>query len=321
MEKGDNLKAYALDCLCAIFLVDIKSKESFDFAKRLFHLMFNELKLQNINILFLINKIDLGEEKSLVNEKMKEFEKDKKGQFDRLNISIKGKKNIDQFFNKVYQYLNKNDLFTSVKWLVKGKNEVKNNITNYKGTINIILVGDSGVGKSQLFLRFLRDEFIEEFLNTIGTDRQIITIKYNDDYFRIALNDTAGQERFRSIPVKYFQNADGALILYDVSSKKSFQNINLWLKDLSGYEHSQKIIYLIGNKIDLSDRVISYEEGEKLAELLKIKYFEISCKINVNINEIFSRLVYECIQKFKTVQENLVLNPYTKKKKKCCKTD
>ena len=88
MEKGDNLKAYALDCLCAIFLVDIKSKESFDFAKRLFHLMFNELKLQNINILFLINKIDLGEEKSLVNEKMKEFEKDKKGQFDRLNISF-----------------------------------------------------------------------------------------------------------------------------------------------------------------------------------------------------------------------------------------
>ena len=136
-------------------------------------------------------------------------------------------------------------------------------------------------------------------------DKQMKLVKYKNKLYRISISDTAGQERFRALPLKYYQNADGTLLLFDITNQDSFDNINSWMQDLqkNGRGKSHKI-YLIGNKIDLPDRKINQDQGHTLAESLGLKYYEMSCKENININEVVSRLVVECINNLITETEN-----------------
>ena len=127
-----------------------------------------------------------------------------------------------------------------------------------------------------------------------------------NDFYKMTLWDTAGQDRFRSLPKKYYQNADGVFLLFDVNKRDTFENVTKWMKDVK--ENSNRNInsetgketgipiYLIGNKIDKPDREISREEAEKQAQSLGMKYFEVSCKLNMNINEVISRMVLETLK-------------------------
>ena len=132
----------------------------------------------------------------------------------------------------------------------------------------------------------------------MGIDKQVKVIKIEETEYKLSVWDTAGQERYRSLPKKYYQNADGVLILFDVTSEQSFKNVNYWLENINDNsdknEGKERNIYLIGNKIDLNGRVISRNNAQTFANNLGLKYFETSSKIDLNINEVFSRIIMEC---------------------------
>ena len=188
------------------------------------------------------------------------------------------------------------------------------------GALSFILIGDSTVGKTCFLTRYFKNQFNETFLSTIGIDKEIKYVKVKNDTYKMTLWDTAGQDRFKSLPKKYYQNADGVLLLFDVTSEETFNNVSNWMKDVK--ENSNKNInsengqpeialYLIGNKIDLPNRVISKEQAETEAKSLGMKYFEISCKINMNIPEVMNRMIMECHMKtnhIKNIKDIFILN-------------
>ena len=145
-------------------------------------------------------------------------------------------------------------------------------------------------------------------------------IKIKDTTYKLTLWDTAGQERFRSLPEKYYQNADGVLLLFDVSNRKSFENVDIWVESIkkSVKSTTSKKVFLIGNKIDL-ERVVKKEEAIKKADDYGFKYFEASCKINMNLTEIMARMIYSCFNNLdKNENISLEKSHKNKKKKKCC---
>ena len=164
--------------------------------------------------------------------------------------------------------------------------------------MTIILVGDSAVGKSCFLNRYFKEQFTDEFLTTLGIDRQIKVIKIEESEYKVNFWDTAGQERFHSLPKKYFQNADGILIFFDVTKEDSFKNLEYWIENIKDYlgnnENKKLSLFLIGNKIDLDNRVINKKDVEIYANSLGLKYYESSAKINLNVNEIISRMILQC---------------------------
>ena len=263
-----------------------------------------------------MNKIDLQEQKKVSNYELTDFITDNNSEFDNYEISLKTKKNIEKIWNKVYEDVNKAYGKVPINLLTEKINLSENmeEISKTEGSINIILIGDSGVGKSNVYSRYFQNKFEENFVSTIGMDRQTKIIKYKNKIYRVNISDTAGQERFRALPIKYYQNADGALLLFDVSSKESFKNINVWMEDLNKNTRSlSKTIYLVGNKIDLPERNVNPNDARELAENLNLQYYEMSCKLNMNINEIISRLIVDC---FNNLKEGNGFQIDKKKKKK-----
>ena len=209
----------------------------------------------------------------------------------------------------------------------------KPNLMNEQGALSFILIGDSTVGKTCFLNRYFKNTFVEAFLSTIGIDKEIKHVKVGNDSYKLTVWDTAGQERFRCLPKKYYQNADGVLLLFDVTNEETFTSVSNWMKDVK--QNSSKIIsndankqenislYLIGNKIDLPNRVISKEKAEEMAKSLGMKYFEVSCKINMNIPEVMARMIMECHMKANHIDNCFQLAPAKKgddkKKKGCCK--
>ena len=190
-------------------------------------------------------------------------------------------------------------------------------------SLSIIVVGDSTVGKTCFYQRWLKNQFKENFLSTIGIDKQIKTIKVKNEECKINLWDTAGQDRFKSLPRKYYQNADGILLFFDINNKETFDNVSSWMDEIKDCSNSSETtIYLIGNKIDLNQRCISKIDAEKKASNYKIKYFEMSCKLNMNIVEVMSHMIYECYCKFNTIvnknNKSVQIKESNTKKKECC---
>ena len=275
--------------------------------------------------LLVINKIDLEEERKISKLELDDYVTEYSSEIESFEISLETKENLPQLWDKVNACVNKNLEKLPINLFVEKMsiaNEAKN-LIKAEGTINIILVGDSGTGKSNLFSRYFLNEFKEDFISTIGLDKQIKLINYKNHLYRVSINDTAGQERFRALPLKYFQNADGTLLLFDITKQESFDNIQSWMQDLQkngkGKNHR---IYLIGNKIDLSDRKINQDQAQTIAESLGLKYYEMSCKENINVNEVVSRLIVECIDNLiKETDNGFMLNKKKakkgKKKNKC----
>ena len=143
-------------------------------------------------------------------------------------------------------------------------------------------------------------------------------IKIKNGIYRITVWDTAGQERFRSISVKYYQNADGVFIFFDVTNRESFENVNTWFSDVKeNAKFAQIPVYLIGNKIDLPNREISQEEANEYCKSSGMKYFEISCKINMNISEVINRMILDCYLTVSEQAKKMKIKTNRKKSKFC----
>ena len=185
---------------------------------------------------------------------------------------------------------------------MKSDEENKTNLNNnsstndYEYLFKILLVGNSNVGKSSLFLRFVDEIWKENFVPTIGVDFKIKSIKINNKIIKLQIWDTAGQERFKSILSSYYKGANGILLLYDITNINSFKSLSNWLIDIEKNSSKNVKKILIGNKCDLNElRKIPINKGKEFADTYNMKFIETSAKNNVNINECFNILGKELI--------------------------
>ena len=295
--QSTNLNTLLLDCQGIIYLID-NTVNSFECMKNLINLLnFND---KNYSKQILIkNKSDLIYNENISNETITNF-LSSKNNINFIEVSLQYKTN----FNQIQTFLI--DSF-SAKNSIPSNNILENsNIANTQkipvegNSIKLLLLGDTSVGKSSFINRYFKNFFQEEFLSTIGLDSQNKIIKIFNDKYKLTIWDTAGQERFRSITRNYYKNADGVFLIYDVNDSENYDNISKWVNDIKENNTAvdNKItIYLLGNKIDLNQRKIDYVRAEEMAKNLGVKYFEISCKLNININEVVNRMVLDVYQK------------------------
>eukprot|EP00286_Rhodomonas_abbreviata_P012664 CAMPEP_0181323912 /NCGR_PEP_ID=MMETSP1101-20121128/20057_1 /TAXON_ID=46948 /ORGANISM="Rhodomonas abbreviata, Strain Caron Lab Isolate" /LENGTH=188 /DNA_ID=CAMNT_0023432009 /DNA_START=229 /DNA_END=792 /DNA_ORIENTATION=- len=160
---------------------------------------------------------------------------------------------------------------------------------NYDYLVKLLLIGDSGVGKSCLLLRFSDDSFTTSFITTIGIDFKIRNIEQDGKRLKLQIWDTAGQERFRTITTAYYRGAMGILLVYDVTDEQSFVNIRNWMGQISQYAASNVNKVLVGNKCDMLDKkVIETARGQALADEYGIAFYETSAKNNINVDKAFT---------------------------------
>ena len=186
----------------------------------------------------------------------------------------------------------------------------------------ILMLGDSEVGKSCFLMRYSDNVFVENYITTIGLDYKLKTIKLDSGkVIKVQLWDTAGQDKYRTIAKNYYKGSHGILLLYDITKMSSFENIREWIQDIRQEVSPKSIIFLIGNKIDLTDqRKISKEQGEELAEEFKIPFFEASAKSGENVDEVFKALYEKIIEVYGYLEreKGSKLNIKQKNKGKCC---
>jgi len=158
----------------------------------------------------------------------------------------------------------------------------------YDFLFKLLLIGDSGVGKSCLLLRFAEDSYTESYLSTIGVDFKIRTIDAEGKTIKLQIWDTAGQERFRTITAAYYRGAHGIIVVYDVTDSESFENVKMWLKEIDRYAVENVDKLLIGNKSDLvNKKVVEYSIAKELADSLSIPFLETSAKDSKNVEQMF----------------------------------
>lgn len=162
---------------------------------------------------------------------------------------------------------------------------------SYDMIMKLLLVGDSGVGKSCLLLRFVEDKFNPSFITTIGIDFKIRTIESKGKKIKLQVWDTAGQERFRTITTAYYRGAMGIVLIYDVTDARTFENVENWFQTVTQHANDDAQIFLVGNKSDdVEKRQVSREQGQQLAQKLNIPFLEASAKTNDNVESIFYEL-------------------------------
>jgi len=161
----------------------------------------------------------------------------------------------------------------------------------YDYLFKLLLIGDSGVGKSCLLLRFADDTYTESYISTIGVDFKIRTFEQEGKTVKLQIWDTAGQERFRTITSSYYRGAHGIIIVYDVTDKESFNNVKHWVQEIEKYAADGVNKLLVGNKCDLSSKkVVSYDEAKELADSLGIQFLETSAKNSHNVDTAFQTM-------------------------------
>eukprot|EP00689_Sawyeria_marylandensis_P002480 EC823893.1.p1 GENE.EC823893.1~~EC823893.1.p1 ORF type:complete len:218 (+),score=91.23 EC823893.1:24-677(+) len=165
-------------------------------------------------------------------------------------------------------------------------------------TLKILLIGNSGVGKSCLLLRFCDPnyKFSNTFVSTIGIDFRLKTVEVNNQKINLQIWDTAGQERFQTITRKYYQGAHGIILVFDVTDKNSLDSVKHWMKSIEENSKEAVKVNLVGNKCDLRDSqpentsYVSNKQGKQMADDCKLNYFETSAKTGAGINECFQNL-------------------------------
>ena len=353
IDDKDTLDSILFDCQCALLLIDITDKESLEIIKKLMMTIDLE-EYPFLKIIVVENKIDMEKQRELDGEAIDTFMKEKKIQ-DKVQLSIKEGTGFNELITKMNTYTSNTENDIPINYISQDINETNSSL-DFDKNITLILIGDSNVGKTCFFTRFNKNQFEENFLSTIGMDKYIKYYKYRAEQIRITLWDTAGQDRFKSLPKKYYQNADGVFLFYDVSSKESFNDVSIWMNEindntkfeekeidnnenLDNTEKKEKkkqnkiIVYLIGNKIDKLKRAISKEDAEDKATFYGIKYFEMSCKLNINISEISARMINDCFLKLEEnkndVEQQIIKsgsfvlkkvkkNKHHQKSKRCC---
>ncbi|KAE8656790.1 Ras-related protein RABA2c [Hibiscus syriacus] len=164
----------------------------------------------------------------------------------------------------------------------------------YDYLFKIVLIGDSGVGKSNILSRFTRNEFCLESKSTIGVEFATRTLQVEGKTVKAQIWDTAGQERYRAITSAYYRGAVGALLVYDITKRQTFDNVQRWLRELRDHADSNIVIMMAGNKSDLNHlRAVSEEDGRALAEGEGLSFLETSALEATNIEKAFHTVLNE----------------------------
>lgn len=175
----------------------------------------------------------------------------------------------------------------------------------YDYLFKLLLIGDSGVGKTCVLFRFSEDAFNSTFISTIGIDFKIRTIDLDGKKIKLQIWDTAGQERFRTITTAYYRGAMGIMLVYDITNEKSFDNIRNWIRNIEEHAATDVEKMVLGNKCDMNDkRQVSKERGEQLAVEYGVKFMETSAKTSVNVEESFISLARDIKRKMDKKLEN-----------------
>ena len=171
---------------------------------------------------------------------------------------------------------------------------LKNNIQKYEDSINIIIIGDTNVGKTTLMKRYINDKFTENIIPSLGIELYRKIKEINGKKYLIKIWDTCGQERFKALTQNYYRNADGVMILFDSNNIKSFQNLNFWLNSLKEYSIKNFPLIIIGTKSDLPINVHD-NDINIFCNQFNIKWFRTSAKTGENISISFDFLTKEII--------------------------
>nr|QKY15279.1 GTP-binding protein (YPTC1) [Polytomella parva] len=164
----------------------------------------------------------------------------------------------------------------------------------YDYLFKLLIIGDSGVGKSCLLLRFADDTYTESYISTIGVDFKIRTVELDNKIIKLQIWDTAGQERFRTITSSYYRGSHGIIVVYDVTDEDSFNNVKLWLSEIGRYANENVHKLLIGNKSDLSSkRAVPYQTAKAFADEIGIPFLETSAKNATNVEQAFMTMAAE----------------------------
>ena len=183
----------------------------------------------------------------------------------------------------------------------------------YGYSFKLVIVGDPGVGKTSLLLRFTDDSFSADHLATIGGDFKKKIINIENQLFKLYIWDIAGEEHSPRI---YYKGARGVILIYDVTEQNSFQNVHYWLKQIERYAKDTSRKVLVWNKCDKPDRVITTEEGKKLADDFNMNFFETSAKTYQNVNEVFNFLATDIQKNFPEETDSHILDDYKEYKEK-----
>ncbi len=207
----------------------------------------------------------------------------------------------------------------------------------YKNSVffKILLIGDLGVGKSCVILRYIEDDFPLNIMSSIGVDFKSKQLEIDDRLIKLQIWDTAGHEKFRTITTSYYKSAHAIIILYDITDQSTFDHVKNWMVDIDKFGKQGVLRVIVGNKKDLEDkRQVSEESAKTFADKNGIKFMEISAKNNINIEQLFLDIVKCLLEKHLKVindnpsgsgvtgvnnNNNVVLNKKNlSKKKKCC---
>eukprot|EP00897_Mesotaenium_endlicherianum_P001663 jgi/Mesen1/1524/ME001323S00377 len=204
----------------------------------------------------------------------------------------------------------------------------------YDYLFKVVLIGDSGVGKSNLLSRFTRNEFCLESKSTIGVEFATRSIQVDGKTIKAQIWDTAGQERYRAITSAYYRGAVGALLVYDITKHVTYENVERWLKELRDHADSNIVIMLVGNKSDLRHlRGVPTEDASAFAEKEGLSFIETSALESTNVENAFHKIlteIYRIVSKKALAQEEgqasgpgegttiIVGGDEGEKKKGCC---
>ena len=195
---------------------------------------------------------------------------------------------------------------------------------NYDLIFKLVLIGDSGVGKTNILTRYTKNEFSLATQATVGVEFGSKIIKKNDKLIKLQIWDTAGQERYKSITSAYYKGSKGAFVVYDISRKPTFENVDKWIGELKTNASEDVLIMLVGNKSDLEDkREVQIDEVKKKAEQYKIAFCETSALEGKNIEQAFDSLIDEIAKKVekeklsevKVIKESIPITLDTNEKK------
>lgn len=284
-------------------------------------------KYSYLKILLVLNKFDLVNERTNSNLYIKKYLENNK-LIETQEISVKNGNNIQNLIEKINIALNnmKNKLPSNLIYESSIKNAILNNMNTRN--LHFLLLGDKYVGKTVFFNEYFHKKYKDPMQRTVGLVKNIKYIKIDNMIYKLTLIDSSGSKIFRNIlNDKYiYENIDGILLFFDVTNENTFSIIPKFIqyikensdKKINDDINQELSIFLIGNKIDKLNRVISKEKAEDLAESLGIKYFEISSIINMNINEVMAKLIMECHMRINKIN-NFFIQPnfYTKLFKYC----
>ena len=176
---------------------------------------------------------------------------------------------------------------------------------DYDYLFKLLLIGNSAVGKSSLLLRFSDNIFNESFLPTIGVDFKIRTFDLSNKTVKLQIWDTAGQERFKTITSSYYKGAHGIILVYDITDRQTFKDIENWLSEVEKFANENVVKLVIGNKSDLeSNRQVTREEGQEFADSLGVKFLETSAKECTNVEKSFFTMANEIKGRVQKVDHN-----------------